>query len=75
MTEKNNNFKIFHFVKAKISINSDFRNSEIINFLWQIAPDQGIFVRLLRSPEFNCSAYWRVAPAFYTFRKWPKEEN
>jgi hypothetical protein len=40
MTEKNNNFKILHFVKAKISINSDFRNSEIINFLWQFAPDE-----------------------------------
>ncbi len=37
MTEKNNNFKILHFVKAKISNNSDFRNSEIINFLWQFA--------------------------------------
>jgi hypothetical protein len=75
MIEKNNNFKILHFVKAKISINSDFRNSEIINFLWQFAPDQRIFIRLLRSPEFNPTTDWRVELTFYTFRKWQKEEN
>jgi hypothetical protein len=75
MTEKNNNFKILHFVKAKISINSDFRNSEIINFLWQFSPDQRIFIRILRSKEFNRPADWKAVLTYYTFWIKIKEEG
>ena len=75
MTEKNNNFKILHFVKAKISINYDFRNIEIINFLWQFAKDHGIFIKILRSQGFKRSTDWIAAPISYTFLRKTKEEG